>query len=322
MALTDMKVFNEYLKQSTIETLGQQIDKFNAASAGAIQLTAQGIDGDFLQESLWAGLHSAQRRVDRYAVNGAQASTVLAQLQTNSVKVAGGFGPILWEPAQLSWITKSPVEALEVISRNLSEAILADQLNTAIAALVAAISNVPAATNNVSATAGITYSAINGAHAKFGDSSGLLVAQVMTGEVFHKLIGQNLANVAQLFTSTSVNIVSILGRPVVVTDAPALYATGTPNLQKVLSLADSAAIVHDGSDLITNVQTGNGKERIETTLQADYTFGLGLKGYAWDVVNGGKSPTSAELATGANWDQYLANLKATAGVITIGDAAK
>lgn len=322
MALSDMKVFNEYLKNTTIETIAQMVDKFNGASAGAIRLTPQGIDGDFLQESLWAGLHASQRRVDRYATNADQAATALAQIQANSVKVAGGFGPILWEPAQLAWIQKSPAEALEVISRNLAEAIMADQLNTAVAALVAAISNVAAATNDVSATAGVTYAAINGAHAKFGDASGLLVAQVMTGEVFHKLIGQNLANAAQLFNSQSVNVVEILGRPVIVTDAPALYEAGTPNKQKVLSLADSAAIVHDGSSVITNVQTGNGKERIETTFQADYDFGLGLKGYAWDITNGGKSPTNAELATGSNWDLFVNSVKSSAGVITIGDAAK
>lgn len=322
MALSDMKVFNEYLKNTTIETIAQMVDKFNGASAGAIRLTPQGIDGDFLQESLWAGLHASQRRVDRYATNADQAATALAQIQANSVKVAGGFGPILWEPAQLAWIQKSPAEALEVISRNLAEAIMADQLNTAVAALVAAISNVAAATNDVSATAGVTYAAVNGAHAKFGDASGLLVAQVMTGEVFHKLIGQNLANAAQLFNSQSVNVVEILGRPVIVTDAPALYEAGTPNKQKVLSLADSAAIVHDGSSVITNVQTGNGKERIETTFQADYDFGLGLKGFAWDIANGGKSPTNAELATGSNWDMFVSSVKSTAGVITIGDAAK
>lgn len=322
MALSDMKVFNEYLKNTTVETIAQMVEKFNAASNGAIRLTPQGIDGDFLQESLWAGLHSAQRRVDRYATNNAQSATALAQVQANSVKVAGGFGPILWEPSQLSWIQKNPAEALEVISRNLSEAIMADQLNTAIAALVAAISNVAGATNDVSATAGVTYGAINGAHAKFGDASGLLVAQVMTGEVFHKLVGQNLANASQLFNSQSVNIVDILGRPVIVTDAPALYETGTPNKQKVLSLADSAAIVHDGSDVVTSVQTSNGKERIETTFQADYSFGLGLKGFAWDIANGGKSPTNAELATGANWDMFVSSVKSTAGVITIGDATK
>jgi len=322
MALSDMKVFNEYLKNTTVETIAQMVEKFNAASNGAIRLTPQGIDGDFLQESLWAGLHSAQRRVDRYATNNAQSATALAQVQANSVKVAGGFGPILWEPSQLSWIQKNPAEALEVISRNLSEAIMADQLNTAIAALVAAISNVAGATNDVSATAGVTYGAINGAHAKFGDASGLLVAQVMTGEVFHKLVGQNLANAQQLFNSQSVNIVDILGRPVIVTDAPALYETGTPAKQKVLSLADSAAIVHDGSDVVTSVQTSNGKERIETTFQADYSFGLGLKGFAWDIANGGKSPTNAELATGANWDMFVNSVKSSAGVITIGDATK
>lgn len=72
MALSDMKVFSQYIKRATIETLAQQVDKFNNASNGAIRLTTQGVDGDFLQESIWKGLHSAQRRVDRYATNAAQ----------------------------------------------------------------------------------------------------------------------------------------------------------------------------------------------------------------------------------------------------------
>ncbi|MEW9857883.1 major capsid protein [Pseudomonas putida] len=322
MALSNMKVFNEYLKQTTIETLQQDVEKFNAASAGSIRLTTQGIDGDFLQESFWAGLHSAQRRVDRYAANGAQSSTPLAQKQYDAVKIAGGFGPIIWEPAQLSWVQKNPEEALEVISRNLSESIMSDQLNTAIAALVAAIGNQSAAVNDVSATAGITYVGINNAHALFGDASQRLVAQVMTGAMYHKLMGQNLANAERLFTFSGVQVVDILGKAVIVTDAAALYEAGTPNKEKVLSLADGAAVVMDGSDLITNIQTSNGKERIETTMQADYTFGLGLKGYTWDTANGGKSPTNAELSTGTNWDLVANSIKASAGVLTIGDATK
>lgn len=322
MALSDMKVFNEYLKSATIETLAQDVAKFNAASAGAIQLTTQGIDGDFLQESFWAGVHSAQRRVDRYAANGAQAATPLAQKQYDSVKIAGGFGPVLFEPSQLSWIQKSPEEALEVISRNLSEAIMSDQLNTAIAALAAAIGNQAGAVNDVSATAGVNYIAINGAHAKFGDASARIIAQVMTGAMYHKLIGQNLANAEKLFTFSGVTIVDILGKAVIVTDAPALFVAGTPDQAKVLSLVSGAAVVSDGSDLITNVQTSNGKLRIETTMQADYTFGLGLKGYTWDTANGGKSPTDTEIATGSNWDLVANSVKASAGVMTIGDAAK
>lgn len=322
MALSNMKVFNEYLRHATIETLTQDVDKFNAASAGSIRLTTQGIDGDFLQESFWAGLHGAQRRVDRYAANGNQAATPLSQKQYDSVKIAGGFGPILWEPAQLSWVQKNPEEALEVISRNLSEAIVSDQLNTAIAALVAAIGNQPGAVNDVSATAGVDYIAINGAHALFGDASARLIAQVMTGAQYHALIGKNLANNQQLFQAGGVLVVDVLGKAVIVTDAPALYEAGTPNKQKVLSLADGAAMVMDGSDLITNIETSNGKERIETTMQADYTFGLGLKGYTWDTANGGKSPTNSELSTGTNWDLVANSIKGSAGVLTIGDATK
>ncbi|MNE11056.1 hypothetical protein D3C80_1037980 [compost metagenome] len=238
------------------------------------------------------------------------------------MKIAGGFGPILWEPSQLSWIQKNPEEALEVISRNLSEAIMSDQLNTAISALAGAIGNQPTATNDVSATAGVTYVAINNAHALFGDASQRLVAQVMTGAMYHKLVGQNLANAERLFQFSGVQVVDILGKAVIITDAPALYEAGTPNKQKVLSLADGAAVVMDGSDLITNIETSNGKERIETTMQADYTFGLGLKGYTWDTANGGKSPTNAELSTGTNWDLVANSIKASAGVLTIGDATK
>jgi hypothetical protein len=90
----------------------------------------------------------------------------------------------------------------------------------------------------------------------------------------------------------------------------------------VLGLVESAAIVHDGGDVISNIETSNGNERIETTMQVDYTFGLGLKGYTWDEANGGKSPTDAELATGTNWDQVATSVKHTAGVIAVGDAAQ
>src|SRR5690606_34222764 len=106
---------------------------------GAITLTTQGFEGDYRYENFWQGIHAAQRRVDRYATNAAASPTNLAQLQSVGVKVAGGFGPIAWEPGQMAWVQKSPAEAVEVISRNLAEAIVKDQLNTAIAAAVAAI---------------------------------------------------------------------------------------------------------------------------------------------------------------------------------------
>lgn len=324
MALSDMKVFNEYLREATIETVNQMVDKFNAASAGGIQLSTDGFDGDFFLKSMFTSLHAAQRRVDRYATNTGATATALSQLQHNSVKVAGGFGPIEWEPAQLRWVGDNPAVALEVISRNLAEAIMKDMLNTGIAAAVAAMENLGATVvNDIGTGRAITYNDINTAHAKFGDMSQLLVCDVMDGITYHSLIGQNLTNTPQLFQAGNVTVVEILGKRVVVTDAPALRespATSTNDI-KVLSLAAGGIVVHDAGDLVTNVETSNGSQRIKTTMQADYTFGLGLKGYAWDTANGGKSPTDAEIATGSNWDKIATSVKHTAGVLTLGEAA-
>jgi len=322
MSLTQMQVFNEYIMPATIETLSQMVQKFNAASGGAIRLTTDGFTGDFLQESFFASLDSAQRRVDRYATNGAATVTDLSEIKRSSVKVAGGIGPVRYEPSQMTWLQRPTAQGIEVASRTFATLMLKDQLNTAIAALVAAISNQPSATNDVSATAGLSYSAMNGAHAKFGDHSGNIITNVMNGTAYHKLLEKNLNNAQQLFQSGNVRIIDILGKLVVVTDAPALYAAGTPNKLKVLSLTDAAAIVSDGGDVISNIETTNGKDRIETTLQVDYSFGIGLKGYTWDEANGGKSPTDADLATGTNWDKTATSIKNTAGVITIVDAAQ
>jgi len=319
MALSNMAVFNKTVQTATIETLAQRVEKFNSASAGAIQLTTQGFEGDYLQEAMWSSIHSSVRRVDRYASNGTPSTTDLAQIQHNTVKIAGGFGPIRWEPGQLSWVMKNPAEAVEVISRNLAEAMMKDMLNSAIAAAVAAIEAQSSSTVYDTGTGPVTYRDINLAHAKFGDHSDTIVCNVMDGTTYHYLIDNNLANSANLFQAAGVTVVDILGKRVVVTDAPALRETGTGADQKVLGLVAGGVVVHDAGDLITNVETNNGSNRIVTTFQADYTFGLGLKGYAWDLTNGGKSPTDAEIATGSNWDKIATDIKHTAGVLCLAD---
>lgn len=322
MSLSQMQVFNEYVMPATLELLAQQTAKFNAASNGSIVLTNASSVGDFLQGSFFGSLASAQRRVDRYAAQASVTPVDITEVKRSQVKIAGGFGPVRFEPSQLAWLQRPTQQGITVAAQAFADMLLADQLNTAIAALVAAISNQPTATNDVSATVGISYAAMNAAHAKFGDSSQNLVAQVMNGATYHKLIGLNLANAQELFTAQGVLVVNILGKPVVVTDAPSLFTAGTPDKLKVLSLASAAAVVANPGNVTTNVETKNGQTRIETTFQADYDFTLGLKGYTWDEANGGKSPIDAEIATGSNWDKVATDIKNTAGVITIGDAAK
>ena len=320
MALANMQVYNNEIVGTTIELLGQMTNKFNQASGGAIVLSTDGFRGDFDKESFFNQIASAQRRVDRYAANNAQGATNLTQGEVVGVKVGGGFGPVLFEPSQLSWLQRDPGAAIMAISEGFADALIADQLNTAVGAAVAAIENQAALVNDVSGTGGISQIALNGSHAKFGDSSSMLITDVMTGSVYHRLVGEAISNSNRLFESTNVQVIDILGKLVVVSDIPALYEAGTPNKDKVLSLTNRGIVVDNTSDIISNLDTTNGKQRIETTWQADYTFGLKLKGFSWDVQNGGASPTDAELFTGTNWDKAVAEDKHLAGTLAIGSA--
>jgi hypothetical protein len=316
MALSNMEVFNDFVMPATIISLDQQIAAFNEASGGAIVLSSEGFTGDFMRESFFASLAAARRRVDRYAANDAVSATPLAELKRSKVKVGGGFGPVAFEPSQLTWLERPTQQGVDAAATAFAELLVQDQLNSAIAALCAAIANNTATRIDVT-TAGMTYGAINSAHALFGDMSSQIVTNVMTGEVAHKLIGDNLTNGTRLFTAQGVTVIDILGKRVVVTDAPALTVAGSPVKLRVLGLVPGAATVEGASDVISNIETSNGKARIETTMQVDYSFTLGLKGYSWDETNGGKSPTDAELATGSNWDKVAQFDKMTAGVMAI-----
>jgi hypothetical protein len=142
----------------------------------------------------------------------------------------------------------------------------------------------------------------------------------MRGDVYHRLIGEAITNANRLFLSTNVQVVNILGKLAIISDIPALFAAGTPDKDFVLSVVNGGIVVDNSSDIISNIETTNGKKRIETTFQADYTFGVKLKGYSWDVTNGGKSPTDAALFTGSNWDKDVAENKHTLGTLLVGSA--
>ena len=319
MSLAQMQVFNEYVQPLLTETIAQMVEKFNAASGGALTLTTQGFSGDFLQKSYWKSLHGSAATVDRYAALTDPTPIDIEQIKESGVKVAARLGPHQFEPSQLTWLEKPTQEGIDIISRQMAEEVISFQLNTLIGCLKAAITNNADVTNDISAdptTPNITYGHLNSSLAKFGDHSSAIRTHVMTGAVKHRLIGQNLVNAEQLFTADSVQMLGVDGKIYVVTDAPDLVETG-PNREIVLSLAQGAGIVYDGGDSITNIETKN-RSRIVSTMQTDFAFGVGMKGYGYDEVNGTKSPDAATLRTGTNWDRTATSHKHTAGVATIG----
>jgi hypothetical protein len=318
MALSDMKVYSREIQSSVLETIPQMLDAFNAASNGAIQMSMDGFEGDFIKNAIYSSFESSRYRVDRYAANGAKASTALAQIEGVGVKVAGAY-KMNFEPAQMTWLLKNPAEGIEVISRGVSEGIFQDMLNSGISSAAAAFANNAGVTNDITAgvSATVTQAELNNTYAKFGDASQQIVANVMNGIVYHQLIGEALANSAQLFTAGNVRVIDIQGKRSIITDAPAL--TNATTDYRVLGLTTGGIVINNGSDVVQTLGEDLTKDRAEMISHTDYTFGVNVKGYAWDVTNGGKSPTDAELATGTNWDKYVSNDKHTGGVVLIAD---
>ncbi|MGB1297276.1 MAG: major capsid protein [Psychrobium sp.] len=322
MAVTDMEIFNDFVMPRLHERLPQEVDKFNAASGGSIILSVDSFTGNYLSQSFYATLDATRRTVNRGAANGAASSTALAQNSAVTVKVAGGIGPVVFEPSQLSFLSKPTQEGIDEVVTMFMEIIMKDQLNRALLAATAAIENNAAATNDVSGGATVTQRAINGGLAKFGDRSQAIIALVMTGAQNHNLLDEAIQNSNSLYTIGGLAVMSGQvagqGRVIIVTDAPALTAVGK---QKVLGLTRGAIVVNNTGDVITNVETSNGKQRIETSVQVDYTFGLGVAGYSWDtaLLTAGHTPTDAQLGTGANWGLNVSDVKSTAGVIIVGD---
>lgn len=318
MSLVDMKVFNTQLQTAIIKKLTQKTDLFTAASG--IALVNEAMMGDFKQEAIWNNVSQALRDVDAYAAQAVVTATGLSQDQINDVKTMKAFGPLTWEPNQLSWIGKNPGEALSVISESLSMAVMQDQVNKAIGVLVAALGNESSANLDVSALAGVlgavTQKTLNSAHALYGDSSQNLTSQIMTGATAHKLLGQALDNGAQLFSEGTVRVIDILGKRTIITDSPALTAGAK---ERVLSLLPMAATIASNNDFRSSIVEGTGKTRLETTYQAEYTENVSVKGYSWNTAV--KSPVKAQLETGTNWTLIMP-LKESAGVLLIADPAK
>lgn len=318
MSLPDMKVFNTQLQTAIIKKLNQKTDLFTQASG--IALINEAMAGDFKEEAIWNNVSNALRDVDAYAAQATVAATGLSQDQINDVKTMKAFGPIKWEPNQLTWIGKNPGEAMSVISDSLSMAIMQDQVNKAIGVLVAALGNESTANLDVSAelaeAGAVTQVNLNKAHALYGDASGSLEYQVMTGATSHKLLGQALVNGAQLFSEGTVRVIDILGKKTVITDSPALSAGSK---ERVLSLTQGAATIASNNDFRSAIVEGVGSTRLETVYQAEYTENVSVKGYSWNTAV--KSPVKAQLETGTNWTIKLP-LKQTAGVMLIGDPTK
>lgn len=318
--LNNVAVFNRYAYRTVSELVAQQLALFNAATRGAIILRqATDNDGDFSDSTFWQLLSGAIRRRDPYSM-GDVAGIDLQMLVDTMVKVAGGTPPINIPPVMFDWIGHNPEEGGVVIGQQLAPLMVQDMLNTAVAGLAAALSNQATNLLDVSGGAGGAelFSPANTvlAKAKLGDASGRITAWVVHSKPMHDYWSGAVANAAQLFTYGTVAVVSDpFGNPFIMSDIPALVIAGSPTDYLSLGLLPGAAVVERNDDFTQNIDTRNGKENIDRSYQAEWSYSLGMKGFTWDKTNGGKAPSNAAIATGTNWDKTVTSHKDLGGVV-------
>lgn len=317
MGLSDFEVFTEFTYTAATEVLRQQIDLFNAATAGAIVLRAAANVGDYTDSAFYAKVADLVRRRNVYGV-GTVTEKELAMLTETSVKVAAGTPPVRVDPAWWTWIQRNPEEGGVIYGKQLAVDMMADMLNTAIMAAVAALSGQASNIWDGSASTADFSDLLTGA-SKMGDASQAIRVWITHSKVMFDIWGVALANGASLFTFGTINVRQDgFGRPIVITDSPSLVnLTPNPDIYRSIGLVSGGVLVEQNNDFDQNVETSNGNENIKRTIQSEWTYNLSVKGFAWDKASGGHSPNDAAIASTANWDKVVTSQKDLAGVLVL-----
>lgn len=330
MAITnvsDMKVYEEQLQAGYIEVATQVDQAFNAASNGAIRTVAQSKIGNYEQEAFFTDL-GATTLITRQNIgsNSAVTPIKLGTAENVRVKLHRKIGPVDTTFKAFNMIGENAQQEFSyLLGQSIAKSQPLGMLNDGLLAARAAIGANTAMVNDVSGSSGTcTHANMIGAMRKWGDAYGNLRCWAMHSTQFFDLgldaVAQSVdtvvAGILQVFT------IPTLGVPVVVTDSPSLINT-TPNPDQyyVLGLADNAIQLVDSevTNVVTDVRTGN--EQLELRIQGEYAFNVGVKGFAWDIANGGANPDGTALGTGTNWDQVASDDKNTAGVALVCIAA-
>jgi len=314
---SSFKIYNDEFYDGMFEYVTQNLAAFNAASNNAIVLESFFKKGHYSMESLFATITDSVTRRD---ITSMAAATILgpSQKELVSVKLNGKIGPV---DVTMDALKKADI-AMDEFSYYLGQQVAKEktkyQLNAVLGAGVAALlANADSTTSDASAAIG--YGLMVDAMAQLGDAASEITCWVMHSKVYYDLVKAVITD--KLFDITSFAIYNgspiTFGRPVIVTDCPHLTYTATGTKYRTLALTRGAVTCNESEkDLIAYDQV-TGTENIMFRYQGEFAFNVGVKGFAWDVTNGGLNPEMTAVTTTTNWDRQVASVKMGPGAIIL-----
>jgi hypothetical protein len=322
MAVTtnaDMRLVPGLIETGYSETVTQAVDAFFSASNGAVVKETVAYQGDTVQHNYFKEVGSlVSRRINQGTGSDAAATPLKITEASDTVpRLARKIGPVAIALGAMRARNMDMSAASVALGQQVAKAELANQINSAAASLVGAISAKTGAFVNNTLTAVTTktlnYSALVDALALFGDASNDIVAWLMPSKPFFDLVRQSIdptkapdqVGAAAIYTGMP----GSLGRPIIVTDAPAL--TASTDYWCFGLRAGAIQIKVDQMPIWTDEITLR-RENIEATFQGELDYICRILGYRY--TNAGANPADAALGTTANWTLDATSVKHAAGV--------
>lgn len=312
MALGDFQSFNDFAYNSFVTTFQQKVDLWNAAVNNAIVMRVNGFSGDYKSKSQFENLASLVGNRDA-ASTAAATEHALAELLQIEVKVGFGTPNISYTNTAFDYTQRDPELAGVAFGEAIAEGAMAYQLNSVLAAAVAAMDD---ADVNHDGTAGVaSLESLNLGAGKFGDRQGDIAAWIMHSKSMTDIYGGSLANSNRLFEFGTIKVMEDgFGRPLIMTDSDALHFDngGTENYFQ-LGLVAGGLSVEDQGDMRVYQDVDLSEVNAKQLMKVEGTFGVGVKGYTWNTAV--TKPSDTELADTANWSRVAGiGKKDTAGV--------
>lgn len=317
---TDTKYFDPLLQTGYSEKIAQMTSVFNAASAGTIVMRTNRKIGDYDYKAFFKNAGGLVSRQDQTSV---AAATAIKLTQDNivSVKLNRKIGPVEWSRSAFLKPGLS-MDAFKIAAGEQAAAdSLADMVNRGLGAAKAALVGQADNTHTIAANGTMTTAALVSGLSKLGDQASRVRAFVMHSKPFFDLMQYqvNPANNGDLIA----NMIAVegsaatLARPIIVTDSPTLLVAGAPDLYYTLALTENGVVCEETEEEYLRLDEVTGLEQIVMRLQGEYAYNIGVKGFTWDVTNGGKNPADAAVITSTNWDKVYTSKKDLAGAVIV-----
>lgn len=318
---SNFKIYQEYLRTRASETLQQQADVFNGAVNNAIIMRTVEKPGDYEYENFFTSISGLVSRRDNTSTSSATKLS-MAQDEFVRVKLNRKIGPVdqSRDSFRKLFARYSETEFAGILGQQIAVAQQLDMANASLLATRAALVNQSSLLSTVASNGTITTPALVDGLALMGDRADRIVAWVMHSKVYYNLVKEQIAQKIMGISNFNVQTGTpvTLNRPVFVTDSPSLKVTsGSPAVTDYYTLGLTAGgvlcEVTETSDIVVQDVTGN--EVLMVRLQGEFAYNAGLKGFKWDVANGGANPSDTALGTGSNWDKSSTDIKSLAGVV-------